>query len=96
MHQVGHYQILSGSFPYCDPLQDIGCYLRFGCTCCLLLYGRTGQEESTYGLRMSREMFQTIFSLKFEQVGSQAYGIGGETRLLMIFDFVFRELRSFV
>jgi hypothetical protein len=45
---------------------------------------------------MLREMRQPIFWLKVEQVGSQAYGIGGEMSLLMICDYVFREPRSFV
>jgi hypothetical protein len=54
------------------------------------------QEERIYGLRMSREVRQLIFWPKVEQVGSQAYGIGGETRLLMISDYVFSELRNFV
>ena len=45
---------------------------------------------------MSQEMLQPISWLKVEQVGSQAYGTGGETRLLMICDYVFRELRNFV
>jgi len=41
-------------------------------------------------------MLQPMFWPKVEQVGSQACGIIGETSLLMICDYVFRELRSLV